>query len=72
MTGVWRAVWRLVSSAGRFRCRACGRPLRRLEVTDLPPEAARTYRLAGTLGGFLATGYVCDACPTPGGWVLID
>jgi hypothetical protein len=73
MRGFARAVWRrLTAFVGPYRCGSCDKPLRRLESIDLSPEAARAYRLAGTLGGLLAAGYVCDDCTRPGGWVLIE
>jgi hypothetical protein len=73
MKGVARAVWRWLSAlVGPYRCESCDKPLRRLESTDLSPVAVRTHRLAGTLGGLLAAGYVCDDCTRPGGWVLIE
>ena len=61
----------LAALVGSHRCGTCGRPLRRLVPADLRPEAVRAYRLAGTLGGLLATGYVCRDCTKPGEWVLI-
>jgi hypothetical protein len=68
-----RAVWRWASSlAATHRCGSCGQPLRRLVSADLTPEAIRTRRLAGTLGGLLAAGYVCRDCTKPGEWVLIE
>jgi hypothetical protein len=68
-----RATWqRLAALVGPYRCRSCGQPLRRLVSSDLTPEAVRTYRLAGTLGGLLAAGYVCRDCTRPGEWVLIE
>ena len=39
---------------------------------DFTPEAVRSHRLAGTLGGLLASAYVCRDCTKPGGWVLIE
>ena len=57
---------------GTHRCGSCGKPLRRLVAADLTPEAVRTYRLAGTLGGLLAAGYVCRDCTKLGEWVLIE
>ena len=57
---------------GPHRCASCDQPLRHLVSTDLTPEAVRTYRLAGTLGGLLAAGYVCRNCTKPGEWVLIE
>jgi hypothetical protein len=68
-----RAAWRrLVSLVGPRRCGSCGKPLRRLVEGDLSPDAVRTRRLAGTLGGLLATGYVCGDCTKPGAWILIE
>ena len=73
MNRVARAAWRqLVSLVGPYRCASCHNPLRRLTPADLSPEAVRARRLAGTLGGLLAGGYVCDGCTKPGGWVLIE
>ena len=70
---VKRAVRRwLTSLVGSHRCESCGKPLRRLVVADLTPEAVRAYRLAGTLGGLLAAGYVCRDCTKPGEWILIE
>jgi hypothetical protein len=40
-------------------------------LADLSPEAARTHRLAGTLGGLLGEAHVCGVCTKPGEWVLI-
>lgn len=57
---------------GTHRCGSCGKPLRPLVAADLTPEAVRTYRLAGTLGGLLTAGYVCRDCTKPGEWVLIE
>lgn len=57
---------------GARLCGSCGQPLRRLVAADLTPGAVRRYRLAGTLGGLLASGYVCRDCTTPGEWVLIE
>ena len=68
-----RAVWPwLTSLVGSHRCGSCGQPLRRLVSADLTPEAVRAYRLAGTLSGLLAAGYVCRDCTKPGEWVLIE
>jgi hypothetical protein len=39
---------------------------------DLSPEAVRKRRLAGSLGGLLAAGYVCTGCMKPGDWILIE
>ena len=67
------AAWRrLVSLFGPYRCRVCGKPLRRLVASDLCPDVVRTRRLAGTLGGLLAAGYVCADCTKPGEWILIE
>jgi DNA-directed RNA polymerase subunit RPC12/RpoP len=67
------ATWRrLVSLLGPYRCRVCSKPLRRLVVGDLCPDAVRTRRLAGTLGGLMAAGYVCADCTKPGEWILIE
>jgi hypothetical protein len=66
-------VWQwLTSFVGPHRCKACGKPLRRLVMEDLTPEAVRTHRLAGTLGGLLAAAYVCHHCTKPGEWILIE
>jgi hypothetical protein len=66
-------VWRwLASVGGSRRCGSCGQPLRRFVSADLTPEAVRAHRLAGTLGGLLAAGYVCRDCTKPGEWVLIE
>jgi hypothetical protein len=66
-------VWQwLTSFVGPHRCGSCGKPLRRLVSADLTPEAVRTHRLAGTLGGLLAEAYVCGDCTKPGEWVLIE
>jgi hypothetical protein len=66
-------VWRwLTAFSGLHQCRSCGKPLRRLVTADLAPEAIRTYRLAGTLGGLLAAGYVCPDCTARGEWILIE
>ena len=62
----------LASLVGPHRCGSCGLPLRRLVAADLTPEAVRTRRLAGTLGGLLAGAYVCGGCTKPGDWVLIE
>ena len=68
-----RAVWQwLTALVGPHRCGSCGKSLRRLVSADLTPEAVRTHRLAGTLGGLLAAGYVCRDCTKPGEWVLIE
>ena len=68
---LWVERW-WVALVGTHRCGSCGTPLRRLVAADLTPEAVRTYRLAGTLGGLLAAGYVCRDCTKPGEWVLIE
>lgn len=66
-------MWRWAAAlVGPHRCRECGRPLRRLASADLTPESVRAYRLAGTLGGLLAAGYVCGHCTRRGEWVLIE
>jgi|GEM_PF-7049284 len=62
----------LASLVGPYTCGSCGKPLRRLVTADLTPEAVRTHRLAGTLGGLLASAYVCRDCMKPGEWVLIE
>jgi hypothetical protein len=68
-----RWAWRwLVVHLGPPRCRSCGKPLRRLVEEDLTPEVVRTRRLAGTLGGLLDAGHVCDRCTAPGHWILIE
>lgn len=68
-----RATWqRLAALIGPHQCGSCGQPLRRLVSSDLAPEAIRTHRLAGTLGGLLAAGYVCRDCTKPEEWVLIE
>ncbi len=72
MKRIRAAWWRLVSLVGPYRCMSCGKPLRRLVADDLSPEAVRTRRLAGTLGGLLTAAYVCDNCTKPGKWILIE
>jgi len=67
------AAWRqLVLLFGRYRCRLCDKPLRRLVASDLGPDVVQTRRLAGTLGGLLAAGYVCTDCTKAGEWILIE
>jgi hypothetical protein len=66
------AVRRWASLGTSHRCATCGGPLRRFVEGDLTPEAVRTYRLTGTLGGLLAAGYVCRTCTRPGEWVLVE
>jgi hypothetical protein len=63
---------RLVWLVGPYRCLSCGGPLRPFTPADLSPDDSRARRLGGTLGGLLASGYVCEACTPPGGWVLIE
>lgn len=62
----------LASLVGAYHCATCGKPLRRLESGDLTPEAVRSHRLAGTLGGLMASAYVCRDCTKPGEWVLLE
>jgi hypothetical protein len=80
MADRWEPVRRAARAVGRWwaalvgphRCESCGEPLRRLVAAHLTPEAVRTYRLTGTLGGLLAAGYVCRDCTKPGEWILIE
>lgn len=73
MVPIARGVRRWLGSlVGPYLCASCGGPLRRLVAVDLDPGAVRTYRLAGTLGGLLASGYVCAHCTRPGAWILIE
>jgi hypothetical protein len=79
MTDKWESMKRamqvvrrwLALFAGSYRCASCTTPLRRLVIADLTPEAVRTHRLAGKLGGLLTEGYVCPKCTKPGEWILI-
>jgi DNA-directed RNA polymerase subunit RPC12/RpoP len=68
----WAAWRRLAALVGPYRCGSCGGRLRRLVEGDLSPEAVRDRRLAGSLGGLLAAGYVCANCTKPGDWILIE
>lgn len=62
----------LTSLVSAYHCTTCGKPLRRLVPGDLTPEAVRSHRLAGTLGGLMASAYVCRDCTRSGEWVLIE
>ena len=72
MKHLWAAWRRLVVLFGPYRCWACGKPLRRLLASDLSPDVVQTRRLAGTLGGLMAAGYVCANCTKSGEWILIE